>query len=66
MKTRQAELPPIVTSPEIEAARREIEGGYWGLAAETQKEENRQPLLGTRKTFTKVYRGRPPTLPYRQ
>jgi hypothetical protein len=37
MKTRQAELPPIVTSPEIEAARREIEGGYWGLAAETQK-----------------------------
>ena len=37
LRKKTIELQPLVTSMAIEAARREIEGGYWGLADETQK-----------------------------
>lgn len=36
-KQRTKTIPAILTSGRIAAARKEIEGGYWGLAEETQK-----------------------------
>lgn len=36
-KVREITVAAILQSPKIAAARREIEGGYWGLAEETQK-----------------------------
>ncbi|AHF95026.1 hypothetical protein OPIT5_00385 (plasmid) [Opitutaceae bacterium TAV5] len=41
-KTRVKKINPVLTSSRIAAARKEIEGGYWGLAPETQ-----QSVMGT-------------------